>query len=145
MFVIVDTDEDDHRRVIEFLGLKEEKMPTMRIIQMQEDVIKYKPESTEIEEENIKNFVTDYVAGKVPINYLTEKLPEDWDSTPVKVSCNGIGSEEEGDMHPSIFKGGVVAYPVMQVYGSLALEANSEVGEAVVGRCSISCVCNSAF
>ena len=36
---------------------------------------------------------------------------------------------------------GVVAYPVMQVYGSLALE---EVGEAVLGRCrygSISCVC----
>ena len=37
-------------------------------------------------------------------------------------------------------KGGVVAYPVMQAYGSLALEDNSEVGEAVLGRCSISCV-----
>lgn len=86
MFVIVDTDEDDHRRVIEFLGLKDEKLPTMRIIQMQEDVIKYKPESTEIEEENIKKFVNDYKDGKVPIHYLTEKLPEDWDSTPVKVN-----------------------------------------------------------
>ena len=29
---------------------------------------------------------------------------------------------------------GVVAYPVMQVYGSLALE---EVGEAVLGRCTV--------
>ena len=31
--------------------------------------------------------------------------------------------------------GGVVAYPVMQVCGSLALEDNSEIGEAVLGRC----------
>ena len=42
-------------------------------------------------------------------------------------------------------QGGVVAYTVMQAYGSLALEDNSEIGEAVLGRCSISCVCTSAF
>ena len=41
--------------------------------------------------------------------------------------------------------GGVVAYPVMQTYGILALENNSKVGEAVLGRCSISCICTSAF
>ena len=40
---------------------------------------------------------------------------------------------------------GVVVYPVIQVYGNLALEGNSEVDEAVLGRCSISCVCTSAF
>ena len=33
----------------------------------------------------------------------------------------------------------------MQVYGSLVLEDNSEVGKAVLGRRSISCVCTSAF
>ena len=41
---------------------------------------------------------------------------------------------------------GVVVYSVMkEAYGRLALEDNSEVGEAVLGRCSISCVCTSAF
>ena len=29
----------------------------------------------------------------------------------------------------------------MQVYGRLALEDNSEVGEVVLGKCSISCIC----
>ena len=43
-----------------------------------------------------------------------------------------------------IKEGEAVAYPERQVYGSLALEDNSEVGEAVLGRCSISCVCTSA-
>ncbi len=34
MFVVIDLDEDDNRRVIEFLGLKDETFPTMRIIQV---------------------------------------------------------------------------------------------------------------
>ena len=34
-------------------------------------------------------------------------------------------------------KGGVIAYTVMQAYGSLALEDNLEVGEAVLDRCCL--------
>ena len=85
MFVVVDTDEDDHRRVIEFLGLKGETFPTMRIIQMKDDIIKYKPESNEYTEENVKKFLDDYIADKVPIHYLSDDTPDDWDAKPVKV------------------------------------------------------------
>ena len=34
-------------------------------------------------------------------------------------------------------QGWVVAYPIMQAYDSLTLEDNSEVGEDVLGRCTI--------
>jgi len=86
MFVVVDLDEDDNKRVIEFLGLKDEEMPNVRIIQMKEnDIVKYKPEKVSYEEEDLKKFVKDYLDDKVPIHYLTEKLPEDWDAKPVKV------------------------------------------------------------
>ena len=90
MFVTVDTDEDDHRRIIEFLGLKGEKFPTMRIIQMKDDIDKYKviegqhDQHDVTNEENVKKFVQDYLDDKVPIHYLTEELPEDWDKNPVK-------------------------------------------------------------
>ncbi len=86
MFVVVDLDEDDNRRVVEFLGLKGETFPAMRVIQMQEnDIVKYKPEKPELEEDNIKSFVEDYLADKVPVHYLSEEIPEDWDKEPVKV------------------------------------------------------------
>merc|ERR1712223_1994206 len=90
MFVTVDIDEDDHRRVIEFLGLKGEKFPTMRIIQMKEDVDKYKAIEGQHDQhdvtnaDNVKKFVQDFMDGKVPQHYLTEDLPEDWDKHPVK-------------------------------------------------------------
>ena len=32
-------------------------------------------------------------------------------------------------------------YPVIQAYGSLALEDNSKIGEVILDRCSISCIC----
>jgi len=90
MMVTIDTEEDDHRRIIEFLGLKGEKFPTMRIIQMKDDIDKYKAIEGEhdqhdiINEDNVRKFVQDYLDGKVPLHYLTEDLPEDWDKNPVK-------------------------------------------------------------
>jgi protein disulfide-isomerase A1 len=90
MFSTVDTDEDDHRRIIEFLGLKGEKFPTMRIIQMKEDIDKYKVVEGQHDahdttnEENLRKFVQDYLDGKVPIHYLTEDLPEDWNKNATK-------------------------------------------------------------
>ena len=87
MFVTVDIDEDDHRRVIEYLGLKGEQMPNMRIVQMKDDIEKYRPLSDEnkLEEANVQKFVQDYLDGKVPQHFLTEDLPEDWDKKPCKV------------------------------------------------------------
>lgn len=89
MFVTVDTNEDDHRRVIEYLGLKGERFPNMRIVQMKDDIEKYRPIKGEHDENcfreaNVQKFVQDYIDGKVPQHYLTEDLPEDWDSKPCK-------------------------------------------------------------
>ena len=90
MFVTVDTEEDDHRRIIEFLGLKGEKFPTMRIIQMKDDIDKFKAVEGQHDqhditnEDNLRKFVQDYLDGKVPQHYLTEDLPEDWNKHPVK-------------------------------------------------------------
>ena len=62
--------------------------------QMQDnDIDKYKPvegqhEAQNFGEENLKKFVDDFLAGNVPQHYLTEKLPEDWNKTPVKVCFN---------------------------------------------------------
>ena len=63
------------------------------IFQMKEnDIDKYKSVEGEHDaqnfgEVNIKKFVDDYLADKVPQHFLTETLPEDWDKKPVKVSC----------------------------------------------------------
>merc|ERR1712202_34727 len=46
---------------------------------------KFKPESTELSEENIKSFVKQYLAGELKPHLMSEEVPEDWDKEPVKV------------------------------------------------------------
>lgn len=57
----------------------------MRIIQVKNDMAKYKPEKPELSNENILEFVTGVVEGTLKRHYITQDLPEDWDKNPVKV------------------------------------------------------------
>merc|ERR1712226_982711 len=85
LFVSIDTDEEDHKRILEFFGMKDDELPGMRIIKLAEDMAKYKPVDGSLTEESIKSFVGDYLDGKLKQHLLSEDIPEDWDATPVKV------------------------------------------------------------
>jgi protein disulfide-isomerase A1 len=85
LFVTVDADEEDHKRILEFFGMKEDEVPGMRLIRLEEDMAKYKPESAELEEANVRKFVQDFLDGKLKQHLLSEEIPEDWDKEPVKI------------------------------------------------------------
>ena len=90
LFTSVDVGEEDHRRMVEFLGVRHrinnDTFPSMRIVTMKDDgaPVRYRPEDTSVTEENVRDFVTRYVAGEVPREYYTEPLPGDWESKPAK-------------------------------------------------------------
>merc|ERR1712059_165113 len=85
LFVTINTDEEDHKRIMEFFGLDESELPSMRIIKLEEDMSKFKPESTELSEENIRLFVKQYLDGEIKAHLMSEEIPEDWDKEAVKV------------------------------------------------------------
>ena len=70
---------------MEFFGLEESELPSMRIIKLEEDMSKFKPASTEITEDNVRSFVNSYKAGDLKPHLMSEEIPEDWDKEAVKV------------------------------------------------------------
>merc|ERR1711887_337829 len=85
LFVTVDTDEEDHKRILEFFGIKDDELPGMRLIKLEEDMAKYKPATAAIDEEAIRAFVKGYLDGTLKQHLLSEEIPEDWDKEAVKV------------------------------------------------------------
>ncbi|XP_045464701.1 protein disulfide-isomerase [Harmonia axyridis] len=84
LFVTIDASEEDHQRILEFFGMKKEEVPAARIIKLEEDMAKYKPETNDLTAESIKKFVGDFLDGKLKQHLLSQDIPEDWDKEPVK-------------------------------------------------------------
>ena len=50
-----------------------------------QDMTKFKPESNDLTEEAFSKFVGSYLDGTLKPFLMSEDVPEDWDSKPVKV------------------------------------------------------------
>ncbi len=67
LFITIDIDEEDHSRILEFFGLKESECPSMRYINLGEDMTKFKPKSDSLETDAVKSFVQDVLDGKIKV------------------------------------------------------------------------------
>ena len=85
LFVTINTDEEDHKRIMEFFGMEESELPSMRIIRLEEDMSKFRPESTELSDANMRSFIKQYMDGSLKAHLMSQDVPEDWDKEPVKV------------------------------------------------------------
>ncbi|UXI14739.1 RNA-binding protein with serine-rich domain 1-like [Sarcoptes scabiei] len=85
LFVVLDVDDDEHEKIMEFFGLKKEEVPSMRLIRLEEEMTKFKPEKDDFSADYIKSFVNGVLDGTIKQHLLSQDLPEDWDKLPVKV------------------------------------------------------------
>lgn len=74
LFIHIDTDNEDNERILDFFGIKADDLPAVRLIVLGEDMIKYKPESTDITADNVKSFVQTFLDGKLKVETLYSEV-----------------------------------------------------------------------
>lgn len=67
LFIFIDSDVDDNQRILEFFGLKKEECPAIRLITLEDEMTKYRPESDAITAESIISFCELFIEGKLKV------------------------------------------------------------------------------
>jgi protein disulfide-isomerase A1 len=73
------------------------------MIHLGEDMIKYKPDSSAVTEENVESFVQGVLSGSVKPHLMSEDVPADWDAKPVKVLVGKNFHEVALDENKAVF------------------------------------------
>ena len=67
MFIYININDEDNARILEFFGLKKEECPAVRLIQLEEDMTKFRPDSNDLSSETIKAFVSGVLDGSIKV------------------------------------------------------------------------------
>lgn len=83
--VHIDIDDASHERILSFFGIKNEECPTYRVIELDDAVVKYKPDVVEFTYDSMKTLINDAIDKKIKPYLQSEEVPKDWDAEAVKV------------------------------------------------------------
>jgi protein disulfide-isomerase A1 len=67
LFVLIDAKKEDSSRIMEFFTLTESQLPAVRLIYLSDDMKRYHPETEEIVEDKLTEFVQNYLDGKLQV------------------------------------------------------------------------------
>ncbi|KHJ46898.1 protein disulfide isomerase [Trichuris suis] len=86
MFVIMDAKSRSVRHILEYFHLDRSDLPEIRLVNLtMEPFKKYRPEFELVTVDKLKNFVQSYLNGILKPYYFSQRLPDDWETKPIKV------------------------------------------------------------
>ena len=67
LFIYIDIDQEDNGRILEFFGLKAEECPAVRFIRLGDEMVKYRPQTADLDTATLVKFSQDVLDGKLKV------------------------------------------------------------------------------
>lgn len=101
-FIMIDIDVKDHLNILNFFGMSEDDLPAYRFVNLSEDMVKYKPDSTDFSEQAVIKFVDEVTQGKRKPFLMSQEIPPASDE-PVRVLVGLNYHDVTKDTSKSVF------------------------------------------
>ncbi|XP_032825787.2 protein disulfide-isomerase-like [Petromyzon marinus] len=103
LFVSIDADVEENKQVLEFFGVEAEDCPTLRLIEVEKTMDKFKPDSDDFSAESLRAFCSGFVEGTLKPFLKSEEVPVDWDHGTVQVLVGKNFEEVAFDNDKNVF------------------------------------------
>ena len=74
LFIFINIADEENERILEFFGLTKADCPTIRLINLGDDMTKFKPETVDLTADSISSFVQDFKDGKLKPFLMSEEV-----------------------------------------------------------------------
>ncbi|KAF7241724.1 hypothetical protein EG68_10239 [Paragonimus skrjabini miyazakii] len=101
-FLIIDTDLEDHHRILDFFGMSKTDVPSYRIINLSDDMVKYKPDTSDFSESSMTSFIKEVLEGTRKPFLMSQEIPPE-SSEPVRVLVGKNYNEVTQDESKAVF------------------------------------------
>ncbi|VDP81386.1 unnamed protein product [Echinostoma caproni] len=101
-FIVIDTDVPDNQRILEFFGMTSADVPGYRLINLAEDMTKFKPDSSEFTVDSIQAFIEEVLSGKRKPFLMSEDVPPP-STDPVRVLVGKNYNDVVSDLSKAVF------------------------------------------
>ena len=103
LFIQVNIDSDTNLELLEYFAVKADDCPAIRHINIKGPRTKYMPPTNELTPESISAFEKSVLDGTLQPHWMTEEIPEDWDTSPVKILVGKNFYEVAKDQSKDVF------------------------------------------
>lgn len=101
-FILIDTDVEEHLRILEFFGMTKEDVPGYRLIDLADDMTKFKPSTLDFAEDQMEAFVEGVLSGSEKPFLMSQDIPAQ-SNEPVRVLVGKNYNEVTQDQSKAVF------------------------------------------
>ncbi|CAL8104277.1 unnamed protein product [Calicophoron daubneyi] len=100
-FIFIDTEFEDHQRILDFFGMSKSDVPGYRLVNLADEMTKFQPDSSDFSEDAVSKFIDEVLSGTRKPFLMSQEIPPE-SSDPLRIIVGKNYNEVVKDMTKTV-------------------------------------------